>query len=89
MYDTYGDYVGAFLLFGGLHVLGTAIPGCLLVWRKRRRKLKEQNDLQRKTDQGFTDKDQDLVTKDQAPADMDKVDGSVEELEETALQAKV
>ncbi len=51
MCDKFGDYVLAFLLFGGLHVLGTAIPGSLLIWRKRKRKLKKNPDITTKLDQ--------------------------------------
>ena len=58
MFDKFGDYVLAFLLFGGLHVLGTAIPGSLLIWRKRKEKLKKKADTTTKLDENVATMDQ-------------------------------
>ncbi len=58
MFDKFRDYVLAFLLLGGLHVLGTAIPGSLLIWRKRKRKLKKKPDITTKLDRNVATTDQ-------------------------------
>ena len=66
MFDKFGDYVLAFLLFGGLHILGTAIPGSLLIWRKRKRQLKKKSDITTKLDEN-------VATNDQNTPDIDQV----------------
>lgn len=87
MFDTYGDYQGAFLLFGGLHILGTVIPGSLLVWRKRRRKLKEK-DIETRPDHCLTDRDRHSAKWEQAPGSTDKDNDLVKDLGDTPLQTK-
>ncbi len=65
MFDKFGDYVLAFLLLCGLHVLGTAIPGWLLIWRKRKRKLKKKADITTKLDENVPPTDQNTPEIDQ------------------------
>ncbi len=42
MFDIYKNYIAAFILFCGLHAVGTTISGLLLILRRRQRNKQQQ-----------------------------------------------